>query len=499
MDPEAVALNDKNGRVKMRDRTPVGQRADRRWAGAVAGARKPDVDTTERKSSGLRLSAAPLLAAVFCLCAFVITWAFVWGRRFERREPRIKLGAAPFVGKWEFRFTLAMLPAILIAGTTVWFLPKILRTLSDWGALAISAIGAAVFSFALAAADGLSAVLAPVVDPTEYLANLELLPKAGDLLLLHSNYEFLVDRTVHMKGHQPGFILLLKALAAIGLDAPWVVGALSFLGVLLIVLAVGVTVRCLADGASMRLVLPFLVLTPFAVWLGTSADAFFSGVAACGVATATVGVRSRQLRSRLLFGMASGLCLSGALFLTYGASTLFALVGVLVLTGAKRRWLSVLQFGAKAALAAASVTAVFYHFGFWWFDGLRLTNKFYWNGTAYFRTWTYFLLSNMAVLVIAVGPAVVAGATFLRDRRLWPAVGGALLCITIAEVSQYSKGEVERIWLLFMPWLVPAVASLARPTVSENSSFAQPVIPKVWLAGQAGLALFLQAALRSKW
>ena len=197
--------------------------------------------------------------------------------------------------------------------------------------------------------------------------------------------------------------------------------------------------------------------------------------------------------------MASGLCLSGALFLTYGASTLSALVGLLVLTGVKRRWVSMWQFGAAATATAALVTGVFYHFGFWWFDGLRLTNKFYWNGTAYFRTWTYFLLGNTAVLLIAVGPAVVGAVSSLRDRRLWPAVGGALLCLAIAQASQYSKGEVERIWLLFMPWLVPAVVSLARPASSERAPYRQTEIPKVWLAMQAVLALFLQGALRSKW
>jgi methylthioxylose transferase len=139
---------------------------------------------------------------------------------------------------------------------------------------------------------------------------------------------------------------------------------------------------------------------------------------------------------------------------------------------------------------------VFYHFGFWWFDGLRLTNKFYWIGSAYFRTWTYFLLGNVAVLLIAIGPAVIAGIASLRDRNLWPLVGGALLCVTIAEASQYSKGEVERIWLLFMPWLVPAVASLRQDHATLRGEF---VIPTKWLACQGVLALALQMALRSKW
>ncbi len=487
---------------------------------------------------------------VFSVSLVLIGWAFVWGRRFERREPRIKLGAAPFVGKWDLRISSSIIPVLLFAVAAVWLFPRMLGVLSDVWSIVVSAGIAAGFAFGLAAADGLSAVLSPVVDPNEYLANLELLPKVGDLLLLHSNYDFLVDRTVHMKGHPPGFVLILKGLAAIGLGAPWTVGALSFLGIALIVSAVAVTVRAVSNGSTMRLVLPFLALTPFCVWLGTSADAFFSGVAAWGIAFLTLAVRNGGARSRLLLGLAGGLCLTGALFLTYGAATILVLVAISVLTGMRKRFVPTFQVATAAFVPAVVITGVFYHFGFWWLDGLRLTNKFYWNGSAYFRTWTYFLLANVAVLLMAIGPAVIAGIASLRDRKLWPVVGGALVCITNAEVSQYSKGEVERIWLLFMPWLVPAVAALAQSQpqpqldrhpqldpqpklqpqlrlkakqvgevhnlaklephnttwsdepvhVGPEAYVASPmIVPTKWLVSQVVLAFVLQALLRSKW
>jgi methylthioxylose transferase len=460
-----------------------------------------------RERGLIRRLNARLLPSVFAVCAVLIVWAFVWGRRFERREPRIKLGAAPFVGKWDLRVSPVIIPVILFAMAAVWYLPKVLRVLGDWLSVGLTAVVGTGFAVVLAATEGLSAVLAPVVDPTEYWANVELLPPAGDLLLLHSNYDFLVDRTVHMKGHPPGFVLILKGLAAIGLGAPWIVGALSFLGIGLSISAVAVAVRSVADCETMRLVLPFLALAPFAVWLGTSADAFFAGVAAWGIALVTLAVRSARLPKRLLLGAASGLLLSGALFLTYGAATIMALAAVMALTAIRNRLLPTIQVGVAACLSAGVVTAVFDHFGFWWFDGLRLTNKFYWIGSAYFRTWTYFLLANVAVLLIAVGPTVIAGIVSLRDRRLWPVVGGALLCITVAEVSQYSKGEVERIWLLFMPWLVPSVAALAgSKNLVENeaappataSSSARSINPK-WLVAQVAVAFVLQVTLRSKW
>jgi hypothetical protein len=64
-------------------------------------------------------------------------------------------------------------------------------------------------------------------------------------------------------------------------------------------------------------------------------------------------------------------------------------------------------------------------------------------------------------------------------------VGAAMACIVAADVSQYSRGEVERIWLLFFPWLLPATATLEHP--------------RRWLALQGVLAVGLQLTLASKW
>ena len=64
-------------------------------------------------------------------------------------------------------------------------------------------------------------------------------------------------------------------------------------------------------------------------------------------------------------------------------------------------------------------------------------------------------------------------------------VVATLAGVALADLSQYSKGEVERIWLLFMPWLVPAAATCRRP--------------RRWLAAQAAVTIGLQAWLVSKW
>ena len=55
-----------------------------------------------------------------------------------------------------------------------------------------------------------------------------------------------------------------------------------------------------------------------------------------------------------------------------------------------------------------------------------------------------------------------------------------------ADLSGLSRGENERIWLLFVPWLLVATAGLTQHR-------------RAWLAGQLAVALTLQLVLRSPW
>ena len=79
---------------------------------------------------------------------------------------------------------------------------------------------------------------------------------------------------------------------------------------------------------------------------------------------------------------------------------------------------------------------------------------------------------------------------WVRERRVWVLVGSALICIAVADLSQHSKGEVERIWVLFFPWVVPATVVLGRRSARAQNG---------WLVAHAATALVLQAWLVSKW
>jgi methylthioxylose transferase len=76
-----------------------------------------------------------------------------------------------------------------------------------------------------------------------------------------------------------------------------------------------------------------------------------------------------------------------------------------------------------------------------------------------------------------------------RDRRLWALLGGAVLAMVVADVSDLSDGEVERIWLPFAIWLLPAGAALA----------GRDRTARLWLAVQAACPLVVLVYIRPLW
>ena len=74
-------------------------------------------------------------------------------------------------------------------------------------------------------------------------------------------------------------------------------------------------------------------------------------------------------------------------------------------------------------------------------------------------------MANAACLAIVLGPALAVALARVRDRKLWLLVGGTMVVVGAAMISGMSKGEVERIWLPFAIWLLPAGAVLAASRV----------------------------------
>ena len=78
----------------------------------------------------------------------------------------------------------------------------------------------------------------------------------------------------------------------------------------------------------------------------------------------------------------------------------------------------------------------------------------------------------------------------VRDRKLWLLVGGAMVVLGAAMISGMSKGEVERIWLPFAIWLLPAGAVLGASRMRVTTA---------WLGLQATTAIVIATAVKTTW
>ena len=84
-----------------------------------------------------------------------------------------------------------------------------------------------------------------------------------------------------------------------------------------------IAVRAFADEQTARRAAPFVAVAPTAIWVAVSADAYFAGVAAWGIALLAVAVH-RAVRFPALIAAAAGLLLGWGVFVNYG----LALMGI---------------------------------------------------------------------------------------------------------------------------------------------------------------------------
>jgi hypothetical protein len=274
-------------------------------------------------------------------------------------------------------------------------------------------------------------------------------------------------------------VLLLAGLDGIGLGGARVATVLVVAVGALVAPAALVAVRRVADEQAARAAAPFLALAPAAVWVATSADAFFAGVSAVGVMLAALAVTAAPGTRRTLLAAGAGVVLGGALHVSYGVAPLGLLVAALV--GWRRAWTA----GTLMAAGVLAVTAAFTAAGFFWVDGLQATKTLYQAGVASRRPYADFLVIDLAAFGVALGPAALAGLIRLRDRRVWVLAGGAVAVVLAALLSGLSRGETERIWLPFVPWVLVGTAALGGS--------------RRWLALQVLVGLTVQATVRSPW
>lgn len=409
----------------------------------------------------------------------------VAGRGFEQ----IRLGSPPLVGRDDLVWSLRTLLPVGVAALAVAALPVAARRCPWRVLLAVVLAAAVVWPVALNLTRGWDGITGPLLrEEDEYLLDVPLVESPS--VLLESFTERIDDFNPHVRSHPPGFLLLLWSLDAAGLTgAGWAAALCVAVGASAAV-AVLVTVREVAGERVARRAAPFVAVAPLALWIATSADALYAGVGAWAIALLVLASGRRRRSARSVLALASGLLFGAALMFSYG----LALLAVIALPVVWKR--RAVGPTAVAALIAVGLVLAFLPFGFDYVDGFRTAQREVGESVQATRPFAYFAFSNLAALAIACGPAVAVGLGRLRDRRLWLLVGGAVAAVLLADLSALSKGEVERIWLPFAVWLLPAAAALA-PDRSAGGGRAERV--RAWLVLQVAVALAVQTWIRTGW
>jgi hypothetical protein len=419
-------------------------------------------------------------------------------------RPRLDIGperfatheqSAPLFGAWEIHASWGTVPAILIAVAAVVWGPIVAQRLS-WRALTLGSWAiACAWAFALAMIDGWQRGFAGrLTTKDEYLSQVPSITDIPEAVRTFSNriLDYQPNSWItHVSGHPPGALLTFVWLDRIGLHGGAWAGLLCLLVGSSAAAAVLIAVRALADERTARRAAPFVAVAPTAIWVAVSADGYFAGVAAWGIALLAVAVHG-GVRFPALVAAAAGLLLGWGIFLSYGL-VLMGLPALAVLASTTD-WRAALRALGPAALAAVTVAVTFAVAGFYWFDGYTLVQQRYWQGIAKYRPFQYWWWANLASVVCAIGLGSVAGISRVFDPAALRRRSGfhllllaMLAAIVCADLSMLSKAEVERIWLPFTIWLTAAPALL--PVRSH----------RVWLALNTAGALLVNTVMVTNW
>ncbi|MGV0872159.1 hypothetical protein [Mycolicibacterium sp. XJ879] len=379
-------------------------------------------------------------------------------------------GAAPIFGWFQAHIGWGTVPAVLLGAAAVLWGPALAQRLPWRAVLWLTWATACAWAFSLAMIDGWQRGFAGrLAARHEYLRQVPTVTDIPEAVRTFADriLDYQPDSWItHVSGHPPGALLTFVWLDRIGLAGGAWAALLCLLAGSSAAAAILVAVRALASEDTARMAAPFVAVAPTAIWIAVSADGYFAGVAAWGIALLALAVRG-MARWPVLAACGAGLLLGWGIFLNYGL-VLMALPAVAVLVCAPS-WQVALRVLAPAVVVAGTVTVVFLAAGFWWFDGYFLVQERYWQGIASDRPFSYWGWANLASVVCAIGLGSVAGigrvfdiAAIRQRAGLHLLVIGALAAIALADLSMLSKAETERIWLPFTVWL-PAAAALLPP------------------------------------
>ncbi len=363
----------------------------------------------------------------------------------------------PLHAAWDPRVGPGTLPAVVLAVLAAQGAVDVAQRLPwRWLLAAVFAAGLA-WMLSLALVDGAGGIGHILETPQEYLRTARRIDDIPQMLREYVSripYDSAPKRNwaVHVAGHPPLAVLFFIGLVRLGLGGALAAGLIVTAIAATTAPAVMATVRVLGDEGSARRAAPFLVFAPAAVWQAVSADAMFAAVAAWGLAALAVAATRRSSGWAVLAGLLLGACV----MLSYG----LPLLGILALTvlALARSWRP-LPIAAAAALA---VVGLFAALGFNYLDALSALHQRYFDGVGGTRPAAYWTWGGLAALAFSAGPLAGAGLAQVRTLRLPGALAlAAAGSVLLADATQMSKAEVERIWLPFVPWILLSCALLS--------------------------------------
>ncbi|MDQ6648947.1 MAG: hypothetical protein M3Z02_02315 [Actinomycetota bacterium] len=405
---------------------------------------------------------------------------------------RIGTASAPFTGRYRVKITPGTLLAPAVAVAVLAGVRARLHERLGWRWLMLTGyLAALAWALALAVVDGGSGLAAPVTDPQEYLRDLPAV--AGHPARFLAGFVAASGHyTVATRQHPPAPVLLLAGIRQVGIVRPAAIGlAITLVGCLTVPL-VAVATRSLCGAGAARRLVPVLVLAPYAVWVAVSMDAVTTAVCAAAL---TCGVLASEARRSPWWAAACGLLLGvGALF-SYAVAWLG--VTVIVCYFVRRRPLLNIFTGLAALVPLALARGA----GFVWPDGLTAAQADFSLRVEPHRSWLVWSLLDILLLLLACGPTAIAAVRKTRRTPGWPFLVGAGLAVGFALASGLSRGEVERSWLPFFPWLlVPAVAPERRPPAGRDGNGENSAPTPLLLVGIGALsAVVTEAVLRTTW
>ena len=217
----------------------------------------------------------------------------LWGIYLEAEGTHLILYTPPVLGGYRLTVPISLIVPVVAAVVLIIGLPPLARRLTWRATLVIGTVSALVWWIALTLVDGVAGLTDGLAWSSE-MANVEPIVSGHPRAWLSGFTAGVMNDGIQVRAHPPGLPLLLGIMNRWGMPGTgWAVGVTLAVAASTVI-AVLITVRELAGEDAARRALPFVVLSPAAIWIATSFDALFMGVAAWYVALFVLACPARR-------------------------------------------------------------------------------------------------------------------------------------------------------------------------------------------------------------